>query len=142
MPAKKTFYSIRVRGLVKLDSSLQLKGVPMVPYWELVALLQPNIIGHTEDEDLYGDPEVMILSNTFPFAINFTRFVGGIYRANAPIGSFPEHKTWLTAIAGMDDLPSVSGAWMSDQVVTFAVTFGNAPVENWNNLYVQIRVYK
>jgi hypothetical protein len=89
MPAKKTFPSIRVRGLAQIDGALNKGNRPVPAFKEYVARLsQP-------ENDV---PEVTILVNTLGGAPVWEYLDNGSFTLNL-VGGFAEDKT-LVAFAG------------------------------------------
>lgn len=87
MPAKKTFPSMRVRGVAQFDSSMSRQGKPVPAFREYAALL-------TQNDD--GAPVATVIVNTLGGEVVWTRSGEGNY-VGTLAGAFPVGKTLLLA---------------------------------------------
>lgn len=134
MPARKTFNSIRVRGVVRFDTRPTSQGIVMPLYKHYVGLF-------AQEED--QPPYVNVLENTLGAPMMWTRGGTGFYLGRLD-NAFPMLKTAVfVSPVYLEDWQDIhfSGSWYSDHHVSFTFFRNGEFSDGITPVLIEIRVY-
>jgi hypothetical protein len=131
MPAKKTFPSIRVRGVAQIDGALNKGGRPVPAFKEYVARLRQL------DNDV---PEVTVLVNTLGGAPVWEYLDNGSFTLNL-VGGFVEEKTFV-AFAG-NNAAHCNPTDITTDSIGIETHAGNGALADgvFEGTFIEVRVY-